>query len=165
MYYIEVIHIPSVVPYLESSFYHVVKLVQIDIAEELTGEVADRQSDALWLAKQALGRWQQHPFLLVAHHLAVQCVVFEDDAFYKEENKLRILSRDVTVLAFLFPLLHEFVVNNTVEDVLVDAHEIALNVQFEDIGCMCIVAVAAHVAHATVVAVAITSSRVDVTTR
>lgn len=111
-------------PYLESSFYHVVKLVQIDIAEELTGEVADRQSDALWLAKQALGRWQQHPFLLVAHHLAVQCVVFEDDAFYKEENKLRILSRDVTVLAFLFPLLHEFVVNNTVEDVLVDAHEI-----------------------------------------
>lgn len=42
MYYIEVIHIPSVVPYLESSFYHVVKLVQIDIAEELTGEVADR---------------------------------------------------------------------------------------------------------------------------
>lgn len=124
MYYIEVIHIPSVVPYLESSFYHVVKLVQIDIAEELTGEVADRQSDALWLAKQALGRWQQHPFLLVAHHLAVQCVVFEDDAFYKEENKLRILSRDVTVLAFLFPLLHEFVVNNTVEDVLVDAHEI-----------------------------------------
>lgn len=58
MYYIEVIHIPSVVPYLESSFYHVVKLVQIDIAEELTGEVADRQSDALWLAKQALGRWQ-----------------------------------------------------------------------------------------------------------
>ena len=40
---------------------------------------------------------------------------------------------------FLFPLLHEFVVNNTVEDVLVDAHEIALNVQFEDIGCMCIV--------------------------
>lgn len=124
MYYIEVIHIPSVVPYLESSFYHVVKLVQIDIAEELTGEVADRQSDALWLSKQALGRWQQHPFLLVAHHLAVQCVVFEDDAFYKEENKLRILSRDVTVLAFLFPLLHEFVVNNTVEDVLVDAHEI-----------------------------------------
>lgn len=139
MYYIEVIHIPSVVPYLESSFYHVVKLVQIDIAEELTGEVADRQSDALWLAKQALGRWQQHPFLLVVHHLAVQCVVFEDDAFYKEENKLRILSRDVTVLAFLFPLLHEFVVNNTVEDFLVDAHEIALNVQFEDIGCMCIV--------------------------
>ena len=124
MYYIEVIHIPSVVPYLESSFYHIVKLVQIDIAEELTGEVADRQSDALWLAKQALGRWQQHPFLLVAHHLAVQCVVFEDDAFYKEENKLRILSRDVTVLSFLFPLLHEFVVNNTVEDVLVDAHEI-----------------------------------------
>ena len=109
MYYIEVIHIPSVVPYLESSFYHVVKLVQIDIAEELTGEVADRQSDALWLAKQALGRWQQHPFLLVAHHLAVQCVVFEDDAFYKEENKLRILSWDVAVLAFLFPLLHEFV--------------------------------------------------------
>jgi hypothetical protein len=36
-------------------------------------------------------------------------------------------------------LLHEFVVNNTVEDVLFDAHEIALNVQFEDIGCMCIV--------------------------
>ena len=92
-------------------------------------------------------------------------MVFEDDAFYKEENKLRILSRDVTVLAFLFPLLHEFVVNNTVEDVLVDAHEIALNVQFEDIGCMCIVVGAAHVAHATVVAVAITSSRVDVTTR
>lgn len=61
MYYIEVIHIPSVVPYLESSFYHIVKLVQIDIAEELTGEVADRQSDALWLAKQALGRWQQPP--------------------------------------------------------------------------------------------------------
>ena len=92
-------------------------------------------------------------------------MVFEDDAFYKEENKLRILSRDVTVLAFLFPLLHEFVVNNTVEDVLVDAHEKALYVQFEVIGCMCIVVGAAHVAHATVVAVAITSSRVDVTTR
>ena len=74
-----VVHVPAIVLAVEAAFHVVVKDAQIDIAEELRGEVADGQPAVFSAVEQAFVAGQRVPVAGAAFHQAVLGGVEQDD--------------------------------------------------------------------------------------
>lgn len=119
-----IIDITAVVFYFQLFSREMIELVQIDVAKELAGQIADGKAFVFLGKEQAFGFGQAHPIFAFAFHAAVSGRVVEYDDTEKIEHESNVKGR-----VFYFPQPpFDFLIQN----IPVHGHEIAFDVQLQD---------------------------------
>lgn len=126
---IEIVDITPVMPAPQHAFYELIQLVEIDVAEQLRGQVADRKSDARRCFQQAFRRRQPVPIRQRADYPTVLHRVAEQRRANQEIDQLHVEMLYPAGPAFI--AFAERAANNIVKYPFVDTHEIASQIEFE----------------------------------
>ncbi len=120
----EVIDISSVMVYLQFLLYECIEVMEIEIYENLTREVANRKTDTGSGEKQALRPWETNPVLSSPLYDTVGRRVVLYHLFTKPEELFMVVSGIFRIDGSL---------NLTKEDAPVDIHEESLDIELEDV--------------------------------
>lgn len=124
---VEIIYITPVMTTFQCSLRIFVQHIEMDIAEQLRCQIADRQSHARRRFQQALGRRQIVPVRQRSDYAAVLDRIAEQNRTQQEIRQFIIEIRNT-----LFP--PDSTLDNRVKQPFVDAHEISSQIEFQDIG-------------------------------
>jgi len=137
----KIIDIAPVILATQSMFDVMIEIIEINVAEQLRGQIADGQSATRRRMEQALGRRQSVPVGWLAAHDAAFDGIMEDNDFQQINDGVkieRLIPRPIgigqSIPEFLQCPDHFFI-----KQLPVNRHEIAFDVKFQDIGALAII--------------------------
>ena len=119
----EIVHVPSIVPDLQSLFHENIEIVEVEVRENLAREVADREADSRRRKKEALRPRQSDPILLLSFYDAVFRRIVANNLLAEPEQLRRVVSGVLRI---------DDVSDLGKEDRSVDIHEKPLYVELQD---------------------------------
>ena len=140
---VKIIDIAAIVPTAQIALDEIVEFPQIDIAQQLTRQVADGQSAAFWTAKEAFFSRKIPPSVTIAVYATSQSRVEQNDFTRKIFHEVHIhahLPRFRTAAAATLPShVSQTAQGNLKQQLAVDVHKISANVHFQDIARFAVV--------------------------
>ncbi len=67
----EIVHIPSVMSYLQVPFYVRIERMEVEVCENLTRKIPNGKSDSFWNGEKALVFWKPRPILTLSTYDAI----------------------------------------------------------------------------------------------
>lgn len=128
---VEIVHIAPVMAALQGPFHVFVQHIEVNIAEKLRSQVADRQADTGRRFQQAFGGRQPVPFRKRADDAAIFDRVAQQNRADQEIHQVAIEPYDIFRPPGAVPI--DRTPNNRVKQPLVDAHKITAQIELQDV--------------------------------